>query len=103
MKVYHVTKKRNYNKIMSQGLVPKIGKLAKMANEPIEAVYLFKDLSCVDDASWFWDEHEDYDGEMVLLEVDIAGLDFEPPTAEHYEVMVFEIIPPDRITFLKNC
>lgn len=89
---YHVALKSNFEKIMSKGLVPKIGVSSGKADEPEARVWLFKDNESLEDANWLVEEFDEED-ECVVLEV--RGV---PHDGDLYEIGVDGLITPDRIT-----
>lgn len=100
---------------MDIGLVPKIGALSKYIDEPSEAIYLFPNRECLEDAlvNWMGDiyEHlEEEEGESIrlaLLEVDLPedwpvyipeGKKFR----DFYEVVTYERIPAKFLKVIKT-
>ena len=105
MIAYHVTTKENYKKIISQGLIPQIGDRSIDLGEDKEAIYLFPNLGSAENAlmNWMGEWFEDQEIELVLLEVNLQGIKFNPGDKTMFEIIVNEIISPDRITYLKDC
>ena len=103
---YHVTKKKNWSKIKTQGLKPQIGYLSKQLDEPVPAIYLF---SCEEDADtalyqWLGEAYEEED-ELVMLEVEVPDSFHckHPKNSTEYEAICYDPIPSKYIKFHKNC
>lgn len=92
---YHVTPKKNVQKILRQWLVPKVGDRSKELWEPTPRIYLFNTQDEAWDglANWLWDCFDD-DVVFALLEVDISWFEC---THEAFETQICVPIPPDKI------
>ena len=100
---YHVTKTENLEKIIKEGLVPKIGELSKIANEEIERIYLFPNEDDMNTAlsSWFGECFEE-DEELSSLNIDLPD-DFPIFEGEvEYEAYSYDIIPSKYISFFRE-
>lgn len=94
--LYHVTPTANMASIRSAGLVPLMGdRSSKMEDDP--AIFLFKSKDDADDAvsNWLGDEFDEDEG-LTLLQITVPRSFIIPSSAE-YEVMVKDVITPDRI------
>jgi hypothetical protein len=94
-KYYHVTTKSNYNSIVKEGLLPKIGKRSsKIENEP--KIFMFSNKDAMMDAvvNWLGDEFEE-DEELVVLKITLPE-DF-PVEHNGFEVTTNKVIPPQYI------
>ena len=83
---YHITESKNVEEILRNGLVPKIGKLSLIINEPVEAIYLFPELKDAKYAMSDW-MNEVYQSEskrlvegevsLTLLKINMKGYPFK--------------------------
>lgn len=102
MIVYHLTTKKNFNKIQSEGLKPKIGPRSKELGEDNKVVYFFRSEIEAEDALCNWyGECFGEDEEFILMEVNIQGFNFNDNPST-FEVTVSEMIPSDRIISFRN-
>ncbi len=111
--VYHVTSLKNWNKIKSKGLIPKIGKLSDKYGENEKAIYTFISLEELDNAlmNWLGQEYEDMEEELekkidiAVIEVDIRHLNLNTQTDENgndfYEQKITEPIPPEYLKLIR--
>lgn len=69
---YHVTPARNVKSIQKKGLVPAIGDRSSELGETEKAIYLFADLTDVEDAvmNWLGDAFDE-DETLALLRVEL--------------------------------
>lgn len=96
---YHISLLKNKKSILINGLVPSIGNNSQSCEEKTPAIYLFPDETTMNDAllNWF---SELYEEEILsVFQVDIAGLDI---THNGYELISYNTIPKEKITFIKN-
>lgn len=94
--LYHVTPSSNIESILASGLRPSLGnRSSKIEDDP--AIFLFKSKDDADDAvsNWLGDEFDEDEG-LTLLQVTVPRSFIIPSPAE-YEVMVKDVITPDRI------
>ena len=89
---YHLTLRKNLNKIMKEGLIPQIGHNSQTLNEENPGIYLFSSLEYLNDANWLDEIFED-DDDIVVLEV--SGV--KDPEIDFYETVASGIIRPERI------
>ena len=94
MVAFHVSPKKHLNSIQSKGLIPKIGPRAKLLGESNKSIYLFPSKDDVDTAlmNWLGDELDDED--IIIMVIDLAGIDYQ---IEGYEIILTEVIDPSRI------
>ncbi len=52
--LYHVTLRRNVSNILKEGLQPRVGVLSRDLGEKIPRVYLFEEVSAIEDALMNW-------------------------------------------------
>lgn len=91
--LFHVTRKKNVPSIRKKGIIPKVP--VDMADQ--KAVYLFIDKKSLEDAVMNWlGDRFDEEEELVILTINPDGLNIHPSDAS-YEVMTFEVIPPQAI------
>ncbi len=104
---YHITRRKNLNKIRKTGLIPKVPKDYGESGDE-KAVYLFISLEEAKNAlyNWLgerieeWEEEHEQDYDEVCLVVDVTGLTQKQITEEgtyFYEMIVREKIDPSRI------
>lgn len=98
---FHVTKRKNLEKIMKEGLIPQIGKNS-MCCESKPYVFLFVDEESMNIAlsSWFgelFDEEE----ELVSLKVNLPD-NWELISDVEYEIASGDVIPPEYISYYKE-
>lgn len=72
--LYHVTPAENLESILMRGLVPHIGARSAQANEALRCVYLFTSAEACETALMNWLSDEFEDTELVVLELDRAGV-----------------------------
>lgn len=96
MILFHVTKKRNLQKISRDGLIPSKGARSRKLSEPRPAIYLLRSMADVEDAimNWLGDEFDE-DEELVALKV-LVPKGFEVARVA-FEYQVFRKIPPSAI------
>lgn len=96
--IYHVTPMKNYNKILKNGFIPKIGKRSKELGETIPAVYFFPSREDCDTAlsCWLGECFEDVN-ELVIFEV-LLPANARVHSDVEYELCCFDIISPSCIT-----
>ena len=102
MIVYHITLTRNLSKVMSGGLVPKIGRRSSRLGEKTAAIYFFPSMSEVENGleNWMMNEFGE-EARLSLLRVSI------PPTVKvysdaAYECHVCELIATSNIQVLSK-
>lgn len=97
---YHVTPRANLDSICEKGLEPRNGVRSLMLGESKDAIYLFPSIENMENAlsNWLGELFEDEEV-LVVLEVDILGLDIVQSEAE-YEILCFETIAVPRIRTL---
>ena len=112
---FHVTEKKNWTKIKTQGLKPQIGDLAKQLDEPVPAIYLFTSEDDADNAvcQWLGDAYEEIAEErgtkpegidLVMLKVEVPDtFNCQKPKTGEFEVLCYEKIPAKYIIFYKDC
>lgn len=100
---YHVTPTENVSSIMSEGLVPQRGPLAKQM-EAGNGIYLFKTMEDVDNAlsNWLGEAYEEDDVPLTLLGVELPPDAEQAPTTAGYEIVVTTPIPPQYIQILSE-
>lgn len=93
--LYHVTHAENLESILMRGLVPQIGPRSAQANEALRCVYLFTSAEACETAlmNWLGDEFEDT--ELVVLELDRAGVTGD--VCAGFELACLHAITPERI------
>lgn len=95
--LYHVTASRNVPAIQRRGLMPRLGRHSRSANERQRAIYLFPDADSAEDAVMNWDWWgEDEPLSLLRVAVDQAKLRQDPGMI--VEFYVTEPIPPSDIT-----
>lgn len=94
---YHVTPTRNLKRILTNGLVPKIGPRSKAMGERHKATYLFKSQEHAHDgvANWLGDHFKD-DTPLSLLKVKIPH-DAHKGQGADYEHVIHSHIPAHNI------
>lgn len=99
--LYHVTTVDRLDSIFGHGLVPAIGPRSAAFGETRARVYLFKDLSGVEDAlmGWMSSAFDDVAHDLVVLELEpdeqiLASL---VESSAGYEVMIECVIHPGCI------
>jgi hypothetical protein len=103
---YHITRRNNLAKIKQQGLIPK--KPEDMDDE--YGVYCFSDMESLENAmmNWLgerieeWEEDNDEEYGEICLKIDIKNLKQSFNSDVGYEIVVKEIIPPNRILEILN-
>jgi len=99
--MYHVTSKRNWQKIKREGLQPKIGpRSSKLKEKP--GIFLFTSMDSLEDAlmNWLGEEFEDDETLAILkVTVDINKLIIDPSV--RYEAISTQPIPPKDIKFVR--
>ena len=108
MKIYfHVTKKENLEKILKEGLIPKIGEMSQDLGEKVSRIYLFKTEEDMNHAlaNWMGQWYEDNYGEkielcslMIILPDEHSIYNGEA----EYEVYSYDIIKPDYIKYYRD-
>lgn len=69
---YHITPIYNLDNIIQNGLEPKIGDRSNLIGEEHHSIYLFKDISDIENALMSWMENEfNEDEELALLQITI--------------------------------
>jgi hypothetical protein len=98
--LYHLTPTRNIRSIMQNGLIPRIGRRARLLGESTPAIYLFPSIEDAEDAleQWYGNEFSD-NTRLALLAVNI------PPGATEiagagYERIFTTPIPPQQIKII---
>lgn len=96
---YHVTPVENLSSILQNGLRPTVGTRSAKIKDEQSGIYLFPDLNSVNDAisNWLGDEFDD-ETELVLLKIDITGLENHISSSVEYELVANRPISPDRIS-----
>lgn len=107
MTYYHVTLKENLDSILKNGLIPKIGPLSKMADEPIERIYLFPSSYDMDMAlmQWFGEVINETYGESVeccSLKIDLPKNFPITFGTVPYECYSYVPIPPEYIEYFMD-
>ena len=99
---YHVTPVRNLPKISREGLVPKIGKRARLLQEPMKGIYLFHSVEDAEDAvmGWLGDQFGE-DVQLALLAVEVPSGAAQTPGAG-YEVILTEPVPSQNIKIVSK-
>lgn len=100
---YHVTPTDNVPSIMSGGLIPQRGPLAKQM-EADEGIYLFKTMENVENAlsNWLATEFAEDDVPLTLLGVELPPDATTAPTTADYEIVVTSPIPPQYIQIVSE-
>lgn len=94
----HVTSSGSVQKILEQGLQPRIGPLSECI-EDRPAIFMFPSWADLMDANWlFGDDIWPYETEPALLAVDVRGIDLHVYVG--YEVQTYSPISADRIRVL---
>lgn len=98
--VWHVTTSASAEKILRQGLEPRIGPRSRSARETSRAIYVFPDgLSLVDGLSnWLADEFPDH-VRLSVLELRVPGSWIEQD-AFRWEAVILRDVPPERVRVL---
>lgn len=97
MIVFHLTPPENLPLIAKEGLTPRIGENSSLIGETTPAVFAFasaEDLLQGLESPWVDQAFPDYDP-LPCLMVDVS--DLKTSSVVPFEVMVLEVIPPDRI------
>ena len=99
---YHITPIENLEKIAAQGLLPMTGPRSSLLAEKEAAIYVFSDLTAVEDAcnNWLADCFDE-DQELALLRITTPEAALPSPGAE-YESTLFQIVPFDYICILSH-
>lgn len=97
---YHVTPRRNLKRILSEGLIPRVGPRSKRLGEIEPAIYVFTSMAGVEDAlmNWLGDEFADSTPVVVLRITLPQGASDESAAA--YERLVRHAIAPASINVL---
>lgn len=84
---------------MTNGLLPRIGRLSSSANENQEAIYVFPDWLSLEDAlsNWLGDEYEDET--LSVLELTVPA-DWVKEDAIRWEATIDRKVPPENIKVL---
>lgn len=95
---YHITLTRNVAKVLSEGLVPRIGPRSRKLKEPRPAIYLFPTLADAETAYEHWlSEEFSETTRLALLKVTIPHT-IEVFSDAPYERHVYDAIPAICIT-----
>lgn len=96
MKVFHVTRESDLESIMRQGLFPRTGERSELLGEPVPAIYAFPDKDALENAmlNWLGQEYEEYDGDLVYLEIE-TDITFKKDV--EWEVIFYDPIPVQDI------
>lgn len=98
--IYHISLLKNKKSILINGLVPSIGNNSQSCEEKTPAIYLFPDETTMNDAllNWFSELYEE-DEILSVFQVDIRDL---VVIQNGYELISYDTIPKEKITFIKN-
>ena len=99
--MYHVTSKRNWAKIRTEGLKPKIGPRSSKLKEK-SGIFLFTSMDHLEDAlmNWLGEEFEDDETLAILkVTVDINKLVIDPSVV--YEAIYTQPISPKDIKLVR--
>jgi hypothetical protein len=93
--VYHVTTQRNFVRIRTEGLFPRIGSNARAAGERRPAIYCFRNREDLDNAldNWLGERLQE---PLVILTLNIESLNHEANPHE-FETRVLEPVGANRI------
>lgn len=96
---YHVTPAQNLDGILKEGLRPRIGERSQEIGESGPVIYLFTEYEAMNDAmlGWMADCFDDYENDMIVLEVDWNG-EYQLTDGFECEATVTSTIPPQNIT-----
>jgi hypothetical protein len=96
---FHVTTEHALQKILADGLEPRIGERSAEANEPTPAVFAFVDRQALENglSNWLGDAFEDYYGELFILEFSYTGTRFRRDLGYTYEIAILEPVPASQI------
>ena len=106
--MYHVTLMEHVESILSEGLIPQLGALAKDCGETEKAIWLFSDRECAEIAlsSWLGEELDaryGEDSEVAILAVFLPesfGSSLRYDTNIGYEVICVSPIPAEHLQVL---
>ncbi len=93
MRVYHITESKNINKILKNGLKPRIGKYAKKMGEYEPGIWLFKTYDDAEEMLDIWMKPF-YEEDLVCLQIDLPDNYPVEYTGSDYEVVGKAIIHP---------
>jgi len=98
---YHVTPKKYLEKILNEGLKPKIGERAEFAGEKEKRIYLFEHIDDMENAlcNWLGEYYEPDVEELYILKVNTENHTLH---RHFFELQVYEPIPPENITILSK-
>lgn len=104
MIVYHVTSRRYLNAIKQNGIIPKIPEDYSENGDEV-GVYCFPNLDEAENAlyNWLgeriedWEEENQMDYDECVLKIDITGLNVKEEHGIDWEIIVKDVVTPDRI------
>jgi hypothetical protein len=93
--VYHVTERHNVPTILRDGLIPKIGPRSKRAKEKTPRIYVFPDMTSMEDGvcNWLGDE---FTKRTSLLEINVPD-EWLTHDAVRWEATICQPVPPSCI------
>jgi hypothetical protein len=94
-KIYHVTQKKNLEKILEQGLLPKKGSRSKEFGEIEKAIFFFPTREDCQNALGSWLGNY-FHSDIVILEV-LLPEDTHVKSDVSYEVACLDVIAPSNI------
>lgn len=94
---FHVTTAAALPSILGTGLEPRIGPRSIDLGENVPAIYLFETLSDVEQGlmNWMADAFDE-DDELVVLEIDLTGIESQQADGQ-FEIVTSQRIGPEKI------
>lgn len=101
MNLYHITSKKNADKIAIEGFKPLIGKNSMALGEPQPAIYFFPSIEEAEEglSNWLGELFEE-DEEIQLITVNGSGLTLHSVIS--FEVFCLEPVSKDRIISIQG-
>lgn len=99
---FHVTPARNLKRLMTQGLIPKIGPRSRRIREAVPGIYLFYSVDDAEEAvmNWLGDQFGE-DTILALLRVEVPP-DHARTVGAGYEVILTAPVPPQNLQIVSR-